>query len=94
MKEVFNWMRGVMISKAFKVYDGTIAVDAHDVGRVINEAEAKLQSTEFEAMRKQIPMKRVGSRCGCCSKPVVSVDNFCPNCGQKQDRRDNEESNV
>ena len=41
MKQIFDWMRGAILDKAFKIYDGTIAVDIHDVGNIINEAEAK-----------------------------------------------------
>ena len=44
MKQIFDWMRGAILDKAFKIYDGTIAVDIHDIGELINEAEAKWEA--------------------------------------------------
>ncbi len=44
MKQIFDWLRGAILDKAFKIYDGTIAVDIHDVGELINEAEAKWEA--------------------------------------------------
>lgn len=48
MKQTFDDLRGAILDKAFKVYDGTIAVDIHDVGELINAAEAKLEAEECE----------------------------------------------
>ena len=44
MKQIFEWLCGAILDKAFKIYDGTIAVDIHDVGDLINEAEAKWEA--------------------------------------------------
>lgn len=44
MKQIFDWLRGAILDKAYKVYDGTVGVDIHDVGNIINEAESKWES--------------------------------------------------
>ena len=41
MKQIFESLRGAILDKAFEGYNGQTLVDIHDVGNIINEAEAK-----------------------------------------------------
>ena len=44
MKQIFDWLRGAILDKAFEGYNGQTLVDIHDVGNIINEAEAKWEA--------------------------------------------------
>lgn len=83
MKQTFDQLRGAILDKAFKVYDGTIAVDIHDVGELINEAEAKWEADCCEWEHKEHYVN-----CFCkCHGIMVEHDwaigfKFCPYCGK------------
>lgn len=82
MKQIFDWLRGAILDKAFKIYDGTIAVDIHDIGELINEAEAKWEEdccvvNHFNGNRIVVEVhgNQFYRRC-------VDEWNFCPYCGK------------
>ena len=83
MKQIFDWLRGAILDKAFKIYDGTIAVDIHDVGNLINEAEAKWEQDccEWKKYEADIifPYK---TSCG-HSEVFYDTFKFCPYCGKR-----------
>ena len=54
MKQIFEWLRGAILNKSFEGYNGQILVDIHDVGELINEAEAKWEKEVCELLDKLI----------------------------------------
>ncbi len=85
MKQIFDWLRGAILDKAYKVYDGTVGVDIHDVGELINEAEAKWESDccEWEQPKplEFCPLNCVTS-CGHAEHYSVGIDKYCRHCGK------------
>ena len=83
MKQIFDWMRGAILDKAFEGYNGQTLVDIHDVGNIINEAEAKWESDccEWKFMEGV-----EDCRCSCngyhVDYMVATKYNFCPYCGK------------
>ena len=83
MKQIFDWLRGAILDKAFEGYNGQTLVDIHDVGNIINEAEAKWEADCCE----YIHVEGVGycsSGCGGYAHDymLVSEWGFCPHCGK------------
>ena len=85
MKQIFDWLRGAILDKAFEGYNGQTLVDIHDVGNIINEAEAKWKKDccEWE-------YDKVNNLCqsSCNGWLLEGADvwhfNFCPYCGKRK----------
>ena len=84
MKQIFDWLRGAILDKAFKIYDGTIAVDIHDVGNIINEAEAKWEADCCEWFERDFEDSFYYSHDGkeFDYKNDVKYWKYCPYCGK------------
>ena len=85
MKQIFDWLRRAILDKAFKIYDGTIAVDIHDVGELINEAEAKWEAEVCEWEHEDyIYYDHFQCDCGefFTTMSYIGDFRFCPYCGK------------
>lgn len=82
MKQILDWLRGAILDKAFKVYDGTVAVDIHDVGELINEAEARAEVgyCEWTCLTRDTFVVEAHGKLE--YRHTVRAWTFCPHCGK------------
>lgn len=70
-----------------KVYENYVREEKIDLSEMLTRSceEIDVISTEIEAQRKEILRLNDKKQCENCYCEIKLVDNFCPNCGARQD---------